>query len=401
MNEVQPLSEDILMSTYTYIIELLPRYYDESHSDLANFFIDVLRRHQPLHELQSVLYNTINELDIVTAAQCHELIELVFQYINKQLDTNEDHDTNHDIVDLYSEHTDNTTDNIEHNCKPHDNNTDDKHQPASTTTNNQPSTVQPRKARPADGTALFVSNISPELHDIQLLTDYFIQYGTINYIQLISNDKAIVVYNTVGDATTALQSPQAVFNNRFITLARYTQPNKYKHRQAIHHSKAYNKSSNIYHTNKYHQSPHHTLSQPPSDGSVHTPVITAEQRAAEIAHRRLQSGEVVDTKSPQSVLDKPLNGKRSVDDSHANTGNIDADKQAALQALRQKLIQKQIQKQKDLLAKLQSNQFNTIDKQNLINELKQLNSSIKQSMNKHTQATNLAQQSNHIKRYKQ
>ncbi|PAV69816.1 hypothetical protein WR25_26061 isoform C [Diploscapter pachys] len=78
----------------------------------------------------------------------------------------------------------------------------------------------------SDGRTLQVKKIPPDQNNIAKLNEHFAQFGNIVNMQIRFGDPetALITYATRHEATAAYKSPTPVFNNRFIKVFFYQQP---------------------------------------------------------------------------------------------------------------------------------------------------------------------------------
>jgi hypothetical protein len=213
-----------------------------------------------------------------------------------------------------------------------------------------------RPPRQQQGTTLVIDNIPPEHCQMTTINDYFKKFGSITNISLQSH-KALVSFNTHEEAEAAHQSPDAIFDNRFVKV--------YWHKENTGDSSQAggNNTSGFRHANTNSEdgntSQRNDRQQPTDAPAPSSHTHTNEPDPAIVAAKAAEL---------QRLKDEKLKKRQE----HMQ-GILELQKQ------KEQLLQRQIDQQKQLLAKLSDKSLTLAQKEELLSSLKKIAADIDQS----------------------
>lgn len=216
-----------------------------------------------------------------------------------------------------------------------------------------------RQPRQHQGTTLVIDNIPPEHCQMTTINDYFKKFGSITNISLQPH-KALVSFNTREEAEAAHQSPDAIFDNRFVKVywqkdntgdSSQTGGNSSTNTGGFRHANTNNEDGSASQQNDRQKSA--DTSAPSSHAHTNEPdPAMVAAKAAEL----------------QRLKDEKLKKRQE----HMQ-GILELQKQ------KEQLLQRQIDQQKQLLAKLSDKSLTLPQKEELLTSLKKIAAEIDQS----------------------
>jgi hypothetical protein len=211
------------------------------------------------------------------------------------------------------------------------------------------------------GTRLFLTQVPAELNSLVSLSQHFAQFGSIQSIKKLGDDRAIVEMGSHAEAKAARDSPQAILGNRFIQVdwARGDGTPAPTHNKNQQQSQP-RKSKPHFHPPPPQPSP------PPASTHIDVAPPAAPLSAVEVARALMKSN---------AAKSQPTNSSLPQSNDVATS-----DKSASLAALKAQLLQKQLTTQKELLARLTGAEKDTLpleEKRAIMTRLSTLTNEIK------------------------
>ncbi|KAI8338262.1 hypothetical protein BC941DRAFT_470263 [Chlamydoabsidia padenii] len=195
---------------------------------------------------------------------------------------------------------------------------------------------RPRQQQQQQSNTLVIDNIPPEHCQMTTINDYFKKFGSITNISL-QPQKAFVQFSTHEEAEAAHQSPDAIFDNRFVKV--------YWHKEGDHHE------------GDIKQERTWTADRPATTNVNNN--NTNEPDPAQVAAKAAEL---------QKLKEEKLKKRQE-----QMQGLLELQKQ------KEQLLQRQIGQQKQLLAKLSDKSLTLAQKEELLKSLKKIAADIDQS----------------------
>jgi hypothetical protein len=217
-----------------------------------------------------------------------------------------------------------------------------------------------RQPRQHQGTTLVIDNIPPEHCQMTTINDYFKKFGSITNISLQPH-KALVSFNTREEAEAAHQSPDAIFDNRFVKV--YWHKDNTGDSSQTGGNSSNNNTGGFRHANTNNEdgstSEQNDRQKPTDTPAPSSHAQTNEPDPAMVAAKAAEL---------QRLKDEKLKKRQE----HMQ-GILELQKQ------KEQLLQRQIDQQKQLLAKLSDKSLTLAQKEELLTSLKKIAADIDQS----------------------